>query len=126
MTFRNTVLLFALMILAIALASCKKPQSYPPGLPGWHTPDYSVIFGQIQQPTDDPTALVIRYDTIISHDPYGGKLALTPYAMIRGFAPNDLIEIHGQILPNAGNPAGTGTLYQVSSIRLWDGSLRNR
>lgn len=125
---RYTGRLFGLGMLAVVLpllAGCGAIlHHYPKPNVGWHSHDYSIIFGVLHRHDTNPVSWTVRYSSVYTHDPYGGKFALTPTARLVGFAPGNTVEIYGHPEPRVINKAGTGTLYYVRSIRLWLGKGR--
>ena len=94
---------------------------YPQPNVGWHSKNYSTVFGVLNQHDTHGTSWTIRYSSVYAGDPYGGKFALTPNSELVGYVPGNTVEIHGRPEPKVLNKAGTGTLYHVTSIRLWLG-----
>lgn len=97
---------------------------YPEPNVGWHSNDYSIIFGVLSRHDTNPVSWTIRYSSVYTPDPYGGKFALTPTSRLVGYAPGNTVEIYGYPEPKVVNKVGTGTLYHVQSIRLWLGKGR--
>ncbi len=94
---------------------------YPQPNVGWHSKNYSVVFGVLSQHNTHGASWTIRYSSVYAGDPYGGKFALTPNTELVGYLPGNTVEISGHPEPKVRNKAGTGTLYKVTSIRLWLG-----
>ena len=97
---------------------------YPQPNVGWHNQNYSIVFGVLSQHNTHGTSWTIRYSSVYAGDPYGGKFALTPNSELVGYLPGNTVEIYGHPEPKVPNKAGTGTLYKVTSIRLWLGKGR--
>ena len=97
---------------------------YPEPNVGWHSKNYSVVFGVLSQHDTNPASWTIRYSSVYAGDTYGGKFALTPDSALVGYLPGNTVEIYGHPEPKVLNKAGTGTLYHVTSIRLWLGKGR--
>jgi uncharacterized protein YceK len=122
----HQLVLFALMALALPLMSgCGVIlHHYPEPNIGWHSQHYSTVFGVLSQHDTNPVSWTIRYSSVYAGDKYGGKFALTPNSALVGYLPGNTVEIHGHPEPKILNKAGTGTLYHVTSIRLWLGKGR--
>lgn len=114
----SILVLFAAAAL-LTLAGCTYRHDYPVGVPGWHSDDYSIVFGMLHEDPNDPENWSIRYAPIDSTDEYGGQFAIEPVDRLVGYSDGDLVEITGKPLPGSKNPAGTGSLYNMSGIRLW-------
>ncbi len=97
---------------------------YPEPNVGWHSKNYSIVFGVLSQHNTHGDSWTIRYSSVYAGDPYGGKFALTPDSQLVGYLPGNTVEIYGHPEPKVRNKAGTGTLYKVTSIRLWLGKGR--
>ncbi len=97
---------------------------YPKPKLGWHSKNYSVVFGVLSRHDTNPISWTVRYASVYSGDLYGGKFALTPTSALVGYLPGNMVEIHGRPEVKAPNKAGTGTLYAITSIRLWLGKGR--
>lgn len=119
--------------LWLAIVACALPllvgcgvvlHHYPESNLGWHSSNYSIIFGVLRRHDTTPVSWTVRYSSVYTHDPYGGKFALTPTARVVGYSSGNTVEIYGYPEPKAVNTAGTGTLYHVRSIRLWLGKGR--
>ena len=119
----RAVTLPALMIcLAVTLSGCGVIlHHYPQPNVGWHSKNYSTVFGVLSQHDSRGISWTIRYSSVYAGDTYGGKFALTPTSELVGYLPGNTVEIHGRPEPKVLNKAGTGTLYHVTSIRLWLG-----
>lgn len=119
-------LLLCLMAIALSLLSgCGVIlHHYPEPNVGWHSKDYSIVFGVLSRHDTNPVSWTIRYSSVYSGDPYGGKFALTPASAMVGYVPGNTVEIFGHPEPKAPNKAGTGTLYDIKNIRLWLGKGR--
>jgi hypothetical protein len=115
-------MLLAVGVLLGNVPGCMKKKIYPDPLPGWHSADYSTIFGRLQRVVaknvDDPPVWVVRFG--LSTDRYGGELALTPPGKLLGYSGGEQVEIHGQVRPELGYPNYPGTWYEVGGIRLWE------
>ncbi|MGC9259219.1 MAG: hypothetical protein ACP5I8_03940 [Phycisphaerae bacterium] len=122
---RQPVELALLAVGLLFLAACGVTlHHYPEPNVGWHSKNYSVVFGVLSRHNTNPISWTIRYSSVYSGDPYGGKFALTPVSVLVGYSPGNTVEIHGHPEAKAPNKAGTGTLYAVKSIRLWLGKGR--
>ena len=125
---RQTKVLMLLGLIAIALpllSGCGVVlHHYPEPHVGWHSKNYSIVFGVLSRHDTNPVSWTIRYSSVYSGDPYGGKFALTPNSALVGYVPGNTVEIHGRPEPKMRNKAGTGTLYHVTRIRLWLGKGR--
>jgi hypothetical protein len=118
-------LLGALALALPLLAGCGVIlHHYPEPNVGWHSKNYSIVFGVLTQHDTNPVSWTIRYSSVYAGDKYGGKFALTPNSALIGYVPGNTVEIHGHPEPKRLNKAGTGTLYHVTSIRLWLGKGR--
>ncbi len=115
--------LIPLVAAAWVLTGCGNRYHFPPGDPGWHSPDYSIVLGVLRESISHPNQWTIRYARIATPDTYGGKFVLTPTRLLKGYATGELVEITGHPLPHAKNTAGTR--YFTTSIRLWLGVGRS-
>lgn len=126
--FQRCTVLFALLAAAALLAAsgCGGKHRYPDPYPGWHSADYSTIFGRLQRipgkEAGDPPFWVIMYGFIKS-DGYEGKLNLAPPEKMAGYSGGELVEIRGRINTSYQHPDIGGTWYDVQSIRLWNGRI---
>lgn len=118
---KQALLALSLLLLAGCGVSL---HHYPKPKLGWHSKHYSIIFGVLSRHDTHPISWTVRYASVYSGDPYGGKFALTPTSALVGFWPGNMVEIHGHPEVKAPNKAGTGTLYAITSIRLWLGKGR--
>ncbi len=113
----------AASLLLVTASSCMKKKVYPDPLPGWHSEDYSTIFGRLQRVLaknpDDAPVWVVRFG--LSQSRFGGELALTPPEKLFGYSGGEQVEIHGSPRLDLGYPNYSGTWYEVRSIRLWAG-----
>ncbi len=114
---------FAASLVLISMSGCMKKKVFPDPLPGWHSEDYTVIFGRLQRVIaknpDEPPVWVVRFGT--SQSRFGGELALTPPQKLVGYSGGEQVEIHGVLRPELGYPNYPGTWYEVRGIRLWEG-----
>jgi hypothetical protein len=115
------IALSLLLLGALAASGCKAKKLYPDADPGWHSPDYGVVFGRLQRKPardpDEPPLWLIRYD--LGKDPYRGEFALTPAEKLVGYSGGEMVEIRGRI-KSENAPAGySGTWYEVHDIRIW-------
>lgn len=108
--------------LLVALGGCKAKHTYPEPAVGWHTNDFSTIFGRLlrvrAKNPDDPPVWVIRYG--LPSDTYGGQLALTPPNKMIGYGGGEMVEVHGVVRLDLGHPDYTGTWYEVHGVKLWE------
>jgi hypothetical protein len=120
---RGVMTILAASLLLTAASGCMKKKIYPDPLPGWHSEDYSVIFGRLARVVaknpDDAPVWVVRFG--LSTERYGGELALTPPEKLLGYTGGEQVEIHGTVRPELGYPNYPGTWYEVRSIRMWEG-----
>jgi len=116
---RNSILFFLAAAGWLILAGCSYRHDYPTSNPGWHSDDYTVVFGMLHEDPNDPDNWTLRYASIGTTDEYGGDFAIEPVARLVGYSDGDLVEITGKPLPGSKNPLGTGSLYNMSGIRLW-------
>jgi hypothetical protein len=112
--------------LLLACAGCHARKTYPDPNPGWHSGDFTVIYGRLQRVTTPttqpdlpppPAVWTIRFGQ--SNAVYNGELALTPAERFIGFSGGENVEIHGHLLTEATNDAFSGRWYVVDSIRMW-------
>ena len=115
---------FILLLLATLLtaSSCGKARkSYPEPNPGWHSVNFSVVFGRLQRVPmknpDDPQLWVVRYN--LASDGYHGELALIPVPDLEHYSGGELVEVHGAVATTAPKSDYPGTWYEVQSIKLW-------
>ena len=115
------IALSLLLLTVTALAGCKAKKTYPDPDPGWHSPDYGIIFGRLQRiAAKDPDSApiwLVRYD--FNQDRYRGELALTPAEKLVGYSGGEMVEIHGAVKTAAALGSYPGTWYEVHSIQLW-------
>ena len=109
-------------LLLLSVAGCgKATKNYPDPLPGWHNPDYSVVYGRLlrvpSKKPENPAVWVIRYD--LANDRYGGEFALAPPERLTGYSGGEPVEIRGSIRRDVSQPDYSGTWYQVQSIKMW-------
>jgi hypothetical protein len=114
-----SVICFLILALGLLTAGCTYRHEYPAGNPGWHSDDYSIVFGVLNEDPNNAANWSIRYAPIGSVDMYGGQFAIEPVDRLIGYSDGDLVEITGTPLPGSKNPAGTGSLYNMNGIRLW-------
>ncbi len=119
---RKFPLIAASLSLALFLAGCGSLNPYPAGRPGWHSPDYHIVFGRLNYVGGSHGHWTLRYAGVVSNDPYGGRLILTPARSMSGFSPGQQVEVFGQLLRNKKSPLMPNALYRVHVIRLWLGT----
>jgi hypothetical protein len=126
MNARSAKVSLTLALVASALLACTARKRYPDPAPGWHSPDYSVVFGRLMRvplPAPDPAspapppAWVIRFGD--STEQYGGEFALTPPERMVGYAGGEPVEIRGHLMEGATNDPYSGRWYVVDAIRMW-------
>ncbi len=115
---RSMITIFAVLGLLI-LAGCGSREEYPIPTYGWASPNYSVVFGQLEPSASKPGEWKILFGTRNGNNAYGGRFVLQPVSLLRGYSAGDQVEITGHPLLKTQNPAGNGTLYQMSGISLW-------
>ncbi|NNM86647.1 MAG: hypothetical protein HKL96_12930 [Phycisphaerales bacterium] len=113
-----------LAIFCLLALGCGELENYPPGQPGWHTPDYTVVFGRLEHSQSTVSQWVLRYESVTTPDPYGGKFLLSPTQMFNCLVPGDQIEVIGKPMPKAKPQAGAATTYQVKTVYYWLSSGR--
>ena len=113
-----------LVICCLLALGCGELENYPPGQPGWHTSDYSVVFGRIEHSRSNASQWVLRYASVTTADTYGGKFRLSPTQMFNCLAPGDQIEVIGKPIVKAKQSAGAETTYQVQTVYYWLSSGR--
>ncbi len=118
-------------LLAMVLASCcllilgcGELETYPPGQPGWHTPDYTVVFGRLEHGPSDASQWMLRYESVTTPDPYGGEFLLSPTQMFNCLMPGDQIEVIGKPMAKSKTSARLATTYQVQTVYYWLSSGR--
>ena len=122
--------LFAAVTLASLVAGCHARKTYPDAAPGWHSPDYSIVFGRLQRVLIPPSATqpdaeapppvwTIRFG--LSQDPYSGEFALTPADRLVGYSGGENVEIRGHRATQPTSDVFNGRWYSVDSIRMWNG-----
>ena len=124
MLYRSYLLLFLLTV-----AGCGSLPHFPSPSPGWHSPNYSVVFGVLERSGKTPPIWTLRYAGITAADPYGGQFVLAPASLLTGYSNGDLVEVTGRppALPAKSPLEGRVAQrakpapYQVSGIRLWLG-----
>ncbi len=119
---RNFLLLATTLSLVLFVAGCGSLNPYPAGRPGWHSPHYRIVFGRLNHIGGSHGHWTLRYAGVVSNDPYGGRLVLTPAVRMSGFSPGQEVEVFGRVLRNGKSPLMPNPLYQVSVIRLWLGT----
>ena len=121
--------LFIIVLFAITITGCKARKSYPDPNMGWHSADYTVIFGRLQRvapppPSSpdvppQPPAWTIRFGD--ANDAYAGELALTPPERLVGYIGGEKVEVRGHLYTQRTAYQYNGLLYAVDSIRQWVG-----
>ena len=113
--------LAAAAILVAAPAGCSARKRYPDPSPGWHSPDYSVVFGILRQlpgPTpDSPPVWTIRYGP--DNDLHRGELAITPPEKMVGYSGGERVELRGHLLNQETADPYNGRWYVADSIQMW-------
>ena len=123
---RGLIVQVAALVALLAVAGCSVRRKYPDTNIGWHSGDYTVVFGRLQQvslPTTNPDqaalpAWTIRFGS--SDDVYRGELALTPPERFAGYTGGERVEIHGHLLTEATSDRFSGRWYVVDTIRMWN------
>ncbi len=110
-------------LLLAALACCSARKTYPDPSPGWHSGDFSVLFGRLQRvpspaPNTPPT-WTLKFGT--ANDTYLGEVALTPGERMTGYSGGEAVEVRGHPLDQATTDPFNGRWYVVDSIRMWRG-----
>lgn len=118
MTLRHTSIVLAGLVF-LALTGCGVRKNYPISSYGWANTNYTVVFGQLRQSANHPGEWKILFGQPNGNNPYGGHFVLQPVSMLRGYNAGDQVEITGHPLLNVKNPAGNGTLYQLTGISIW-------
>ncbi|HEY4330052.1 MAG TPA: hypothetical protein VGN88_09985 [Phycisphaerae bacterium] len=111
------------MLCILALTGCKARKDYPEPNQGWHSGNYSAVYGRLQKiggaTADDPPTWTIRFGT--GQEPYQGQFAL--YAAdprrLTGYAGGEAVEVKGHLLDEPTTDAFNGRWYVVDSIQLW-------
>lgn len=117
--------MLAAMVL-LSASGCSGKHRYPDPYPGWHSADYSVIFGRLQripgkEPQDQPFWVIVY--GFIKTDGYEGKLNLAPPEKMVGYRGGELVEIRGHLNTSYQHPDIGGSWYDVNSIRVWNGQV---
>ncbi len=118
MILRSMMIIFAVLGLLIP-AGCGSRYDYPIATYGWASPDYSVVFGQLEPSPGNPGEWIILFGTRNGNNAYGGRFVLRPASLLRGYSAGDHVEITGHPDLNTKSPDMNGTLYQMSGISLW-------
>lgn len=118
MILRSMMTIFAVLGL-LTLVGCGSREYYPISTYGWTSPDYSVVFGQLEPSAKKPGEWKILFGTRNGNNAYGGHFVVQPVGLLRGYSAGDQVEITGHPLLNTKNPTGNGTLYQMTGISLW-------
>jgi hypothetical protein len=126
---RTSVHFLSLGLVLCLLGGCNARKRYPDAAPGWHSKDFSIIFGRLQRvvpaaPPGDSNAApapiwTIRFGS--SQEIYGGELALTPAEQLVGYTGGETVEVRGHLLTQTTNDAYSGRWFVVESIRMWYG-----
>lgn len=128
MTRRIGLVMVTVALAGLVAGACAARKRYPDPAVGWHSIDYSVVFGRLMRvpmPAPDagtaapPPAWVIKFGE--TTDPYGGELALTPPEKLVGYSGGEPVEIRGRLMEGATNDPYSGRWYTVESIRMWRG-----
>jgi len=124
---RPRLTLLTLTLAALALLACNSRKRYPDANIGWHSADFSTVFGRLLRiplPAPDPNsptpppAWVLKFD---NSGPYNGEIALTPPERLVGYSGGEPVEVHGHFLNQPTNDPYNGRWYVVDSIRMWHG-----
>ncbi len=111
--------------LAFALVACAARKRYPDPDVGWHSADYSVLFGRISAnhpaappttPSHGPSALA----TPAAKPPANSSRSIPPNGMV-GYTGGERVEIHGRRRTEPTNDNYNGRWYIVDAIRMWYG-----
>src|SRR5437660_582165 len=101
--------LLTLTLATLTLLACQERKRYPDISVGWHSPDFSVVFGRLLRiplPAPDPgsptppPAWVLKFD---QGGPYNGEIALTPPERLVGYSGGEPVEVHGHFLNQSTN-----------------------
>jgi hypothetical protein len=115
-------------LAAAALLGCSAKKRYPDPAAGWHSLDYSVVFGRLTRvpmPAPDPStpapppAWVLKFGE--ATDQYGGEFALTPPEKLVGYSGGEPVEVRGRLMEGGTSDPYNGRWYVVDSIRMWHG-----
>jgi hypothetical protein len=110
-----------LLLLATLGACSDKRKHYQDLYPGWHNADYSNIFGRLQvvppSADEDQPTWVLHYGDI--NDRYNGRVVLRPTSKLLGYSGGEQVAVVGTLRLDQPNPAGTGTFFDLKTIRLW-------
>ena len=117
-----TLSLTLVLLSAAALSGCGKARkAFPDADPGWHSRDYSIVFGRLQRIAarnpDEPPVWLIRYD--LAKDRYRGEFALSPPEKLVGYSGGEMVEIRGAIKSDSTPGTYPGSWYEIHAIRLW-------
>ena len=123
-TTLTSVLLLLALVVMVAAGGCKSTRAFPDPYPGWHSADYSTVFGRLQRvPSknpNNPPVWIIRFG--LGSAPHGGEFALTPPEKFVGYSGGEQVQITGAIReehPLDAIPDYPGTWYDVQSVKLW-------
>ena len=115
-----------LALAALLLIGCKARKDLPEPNAGWHSANFSIVFGRLARVpappgpnADAPPIWVLRFGS--AKDTYQGELALTPPERLVGYSGGEPVEIRGHLLIDATSDAYNGRWYVVDSIQLWSG-----
>ena len=124
-------IVLTIMVLAFAAtlcAGCKTRKRFPDPDPGWHSADYTVLFGRLQRVpsrvADNAPVWVLRFG--MGRDAYHGEVALTPAERMAGYNGGELVEVRGSLKADFNSPDYSGTGFDVQSIRIWAGYVGTR
>lgn len=122
---RRPLCTLAALLTALALGACHARKDYFEPDPGWHSPNYSTVFGRLsQQPgptSDSPPVWVLRFGAATGQ--YKGEFALTAPKdapqRLAGYSGGEMVQVKGRLLGEATTDAFNGRWYVVDSIQLW-------
>lgn len=124
----STTSFLAVALAGCLLSACTERQRYPDAAVGWHSPDYSVVFGRLFRvplPAPDPStpapppAWVLKFGE--TSEMYNGEIALTPPERMVGYSGGEMVEVRGRFLDTPTSDPYSGRWYTVESIRMWRG-----
>ena len=108
------------LLMLVAIGGCKAARSFPDPYPGWHSSDYTSVFGRLlrveSKVPNSPPVWVVRFG--LSSAPYGGEFALTPQEQFVGYSGGEQVQLTGAIRGEP-LPDYNGTWYDVQSVKMW-------
>src|SRR4051812_35790677 len=111
----------ALLAAALLAPGCSARKTYPDAAPGWHSSNYSVIFGTLRRlpgsTEDAPPVWTVRFGA--TDDPYRGELALTPPERMVGYSGGERVELRGHLLNQDTTDPYNGRWFVADSIQMW-------